>query len=195
MEGLGEYLQQLTWTEKAARHLKGGGSEWMRLQGAYYRSLGFCMIGENRKGLEEIEAFDTSLPIGRPQWMVQSSAVMVADIFYAGGEVDRASRVASEGFRLAGVVPLSQGYAGIIARWVERTGGLAEDSSLPIIEGLCDALEDYDLIDQAEILCARERLAQRTGRVRPECRNLLLEKLSRLPSPVEEQLRRLGALG
>jgi DNA-binding SARP family transcriptional activator/type II secretory pathway predicted ATPase ExeA/tetratricopeptide (TPR) repeat protein len=188
---LGDYLQQLTWTEKAARHLNGGGSDWMRLQGAYYRALGFCMIGENRKGLEEIEAFDSCLPADRPRWMVQASSVMVADILFAAGETERASRVATEGFQSAGPEPLGHGYAGIVARWAERT--IATVEIMPILEKLCDAIEDYDLIDQAEILCARERSGRRTGTPRPGSKDLLLDRLSRLPAPVEEQLRRLGA--
>jgi hypothetical protein len=155
------------------------------------------MIGENRKGLAEIEPFEEQDVSGRPQWIVQSAAVMVADILSVAGETGRACRVAVAGFNATGLEPLGHGYTGTVARWLGRTAASTcrEDVALSVIDRLCDDLEDYDLLDQAEILCARDSLGRITGSARSNSRELLSEKLSRLPPPVEEQLRRLGALG
>jgi DNA-binding SARP family transcriptional activator/tetratricopeptide (TPR) repeat protein len=192
---LGNYTEQLSWTERAAKHLSGQAPEWIRLQAAYFRCLGFCMMGENRKALEAIEPFDSPPACGKAQWLQQSGAVMVADIFFAAGAPARAEEVAAEALGSLGFEPLGNGHTGIVARWIARIAPRlgASDHTLSVLDHLCDDLEGYDLIDQAEILCAREGLGRRLGRERPGCKELLAERLSQLPPPVEEQLRRLGA--
>jgi DNA-binding SARP family transcriptional activator/tetratricopeptide (TPR) repeat protein len=191
---LGNYGQQLLWTDRAIRHLSRQGSEWARLQAAYFRALGLCMLGENRHAIEAIEEFDGAVGSSLPNWILQSGAVMIADIFQATGEPERASAIARHAFELCGWEPLGQGHTGIVARWIDRLGDKEDSNALDIVDRLCDGLQGYDLIDQAEILCARERMGRRTGRSRPDCRTLLMERLARLPGAVEEQLRRLGSI-
>ena len=176
------------------RHLSRQGSDWARLQAAYFRALGLCMIGENRQAVEAIEPFDGPVGSGSPNWILQSGAVMIADIFQATGELERASSVARHAFELCGWEPLGHGHTGIVARWIDRLGDRGDSTALDIIERLCDGLQCYDLLDQAEILCARERIGRRTGRNRTDCKVLLMDRLARLPNAVEEQLRRLGSM-
>lgn len=169
----------------------------MGLLAAYFRSLGLCMTGENSLALKEVALMEAKATTGQPPWIVQSTAVMLADIHYLAGDYRRANEIASEGFRDAGShKPLGHGYTGIVARWLERTCSDAEDCgrALGIIDKLCDVIAEHDLLDQAEILCARRKLGRKIGRERAKCNEQLAEVLAHLPLTVEEQLRRLGSM-
>jgi hypothetical protein len=121
---------------------------------------------------------------------------MTADIYLAGGEPTKASRIAIAAFEQTGTSPLTEGYAGIISRWIARTsqevGG--EQEAWRVIGRLFDDLEAHDLMDQAEITCAKLWLESKRGNNWGCGRSILAERLSRLPAAVEHQLRRLEAL-
>jgi hypothetical protein len=154
------------------------------------------MMGENRKALNSIEEVSEGVQSHRPTWSAQGAPLLIADIYFASGEHAKAVRTAATAFTENGIVPLTNGYAGTVARWIARTS-LEMDTLRAgkiVIHGLCDDLESHDLIDQAEILCARLCLDRAGGRSWTEGRILLAERLSRLPRAVEDQLKRLGAV-
>jgi DNA-binding SARP family transcriptional activator/predicted ATPase len=194
---LGEYIQQFEWTGRAQRHFKQSSSSWSKIQAAYYYALGACMVGENKKGITAIEEVDLVTLESRSAWILQASMLMVSDVLYLAGEKEVAQRRANEGLQRTGRTPLAHGFTGTAMRWIERTADshASEASALALLESLCDEIEDYDLIDQAEILCARKRIGDRMGTKRADCSPMLAGVLSRLPPAVEVQLRRLGSLG
>jgi tetratricopeptide (TPR) repeat protein len=193
---MGEYRQQQIWAERALSLLRAVELQWKRYQAGYYRSLALCMLGENRKALEHLETFQDLDPNMRPTWNAQSVPLMTADIYLLAGQPAKAVRVAEAGFERTSFEPLSDGYAGMVARWVARvsveTGQVAR--GLELLGPLSEDLDSHDLLDQAEIVCGRLFLENRNGRSWESGRTLLRERLARLPGAVEDQLRRLEAL-
>jgi hypothetical protein len=192
---IGNYVSQLKWAEKAILQLRGAGVGWKCLQAAYSRSLALCMLGENRKAIQSIEEISAGLLGQRPSWSAQGAPLLIADIYFASGEPSRASKTAAAAFGELGAEPLTNGYAGIVARWMARTSiemG-TEPAAREAMQRLCTDLETHDLIDQAEILCARLSLEASCGHPWTAGRAMLAERFSRLPRAVEDQLRRLGA--
>jgi len=189
----GNYRDQLQWAEKALCLLRGAGVGWKSHQAAYNRSLALCMMGENRRAVEAIEDVCRITQATRPPWSAQAAPLMTADIYFASGDRVRATRIATEALAQTGMEPLTNSYSGTVARWVARAAPLTEarEEATSLIRGLCGELESHDLVDQAEIIYARLELDVACGRNWEGGRALLAEKLSRLPSAVEHQLRRL----
>jgi hypothetical protein len=193
---IGKYGSQLKWAEKAISQLRGAGVGWKCLQAAYSRSLALCMMGENRKALNSIEEITDGVLGQRPTWSAQGAPLLIADIYYASGDPSRASKTAAAALGGGGAEPLTNGYAGIVARWMARTSiemG-TELAARQAVQRLCVDIESHDLIDQAEIICARLSLEASCGQSWTPGRAMLAERLSRLPGAVEDQLRRLGAV-
>jgi predicted ATPase len=190
----GNYRDQLQWAEKAICLLRGAGVGWKSHQAGYNRSLALCMMGENKRAVEAIEEVCRVNQGSRPPWSVQAAPLMTADIYFASGDRTKASRIAIAALGQTGIEPLTNGYAGTVARWVARTASVtgSRDDATALITALCNDLESHDLVDQAEIVCARMELEDACGRTWSDGRAILAEKLSRLPSAVEEQLRRLA---
>jgi hypothetical protein len=192
----GNYVSQLSWAEKALCFLRGVELGWKRHQAAYYRSFALCMMGENRKGLLQLQAFKEDSNNTWPAWSTQSVPLMEADIYAASGEDIPALRMASMALEQSGIEPLADRHAGMVARWVARTASHTgrDDEANDLINRLCSEIESFDLLDQAEIVCSRIWLGDQGGTTCKGDRELLTARLARLPAAVEGQLRRLGIL-
>jgi hypothetical protein len=193
---IGDYQQQHAWAERALSLVRVTELQWKRHQAAYYRSLALCMLGENRKAIESLERFKEGHQNVGPGWNAQSVPLMTADIYMLAGESLRGTRIAMDGLGRTGFEPLSDAYAGMVARWVARISveSGAENEAMNMIGCMTENLESHDLLDQAEILCGRLLLEDCAGMEWEVGRVLLSDRLARLPSAVEDQLRRLGAL-
>jgi DNA-binding SARP family transcriptional activator/tetratricopeptide (TPR) repeat protein len=193
---LGAYPQQVLWADRALSHLSTPDVAWRRSQALYYRSFAMCLMGENRKALGNIEDIERNGSNEGPRWSTQSRQLMTADILIAAGEESRACEVANRCLRQTGGAPMMRGYAGMVARWIARSGaeGGQYDSASGMLLKLCDELESHDYVDQAEILCARLWLEERQGGGWNAGRALLADRLARLPPAVETQLHRLRIL-
>jgi hypothetical protein len=86
--------------------------------------------------------------------------------------------------------------AGAYARWVARTTRTKSERMVACnrLDLLMRRLQDYDALDQADILNARCWLESRDGTVPQERLEDLLRHLAVLPVAVAEQLRRMGML-
>jgi tetratricopeptide (TPR) repeat protein len=191
----GNYAGELQWAQKAISLLRGAGVGWKAHQAAYYRSLALCMMGENLKAIQAIEEVSLVKYGTRPAWSAQAVPLMTADIYLAGGERTKASKVAITAFEETGTTPLTESHVGIVSRWIARTsehvGGEQEASH--VVGRLLDDLESHDLMDQAEIICAKLWLENRRSNNWCYGRDILADRLARLPAAVEHQLRRLEA--
>ena len=153
-------------------------------------------MGENGRAIRTLEeAFDGRVD-NRPQWSAQGAPLLTADIYFAAGETARANRLAAAALERGLLQPLTNGYAGVVARWTARaaieSGGVQEGAEL--IAGLRQDLDLHDLLDQAELLCATLHMDRVSGANPHGHRLMLVERLSKLPNAVEHQLRRLGAM-
>jgi hypothetical protein len=154
------------------------------------------MQGENSRALREFEKYAPETDLSGRSWVVQAGQLLTADVYLLTGSAEKAAVIAGRAFRVTDSQPLSDAYAGTVARWLARTATETknEAGALKFLAESCRSLERFDLVDQAEILSARKWLGQRLGE---ECRTdeeMLPTVLASLPAAVEDQLRRLGML-
>ena len=131
------------------------------------------------------------LGIDRPGWIMQPWLLWKADALQVAGLRQEASRSAMEAilsydFRLE-----ASSFAGAFARWVALTHARvhANCRAEAALRELENHLEEFDALDQAEILCANAhfRMPSTSGY---EAR--ITAKLRHLPASVATQLYRLG---
>jgi predicted ATPase len=191
---IGEYPLQAQFAERS-RSCFTARDSWRRDVATYYAAFANCMMGENKTALSLIDSLESWETSTRPEWILQCLPLMKADILLAAGHKDKAAKMATEGLDRSGVEPLTESYAGMVARWLARlAAGRSEYPGSAVLKDLSEDLETHDVMDQAEILAARVWLDERNGGQWSTGRELLASALARLPAAVEHQLRRLDCL-
>lgn len=160
----------------------------------FHLAWALAMLGNRSNAIDAIEHAVASDP-DSPKWLSQANGLLRADILQLCGDHDRAVRAATETFDASGMHPLGCAFAGTVARWVSiaavECGG--RDVGAGILEQMLREIDDLDLVDKAQALCAyvwmRER---REGYSPPREVAELAASLDRLPIAVETQLSRLG---
>jgi hypothetical protein len=101
-----------------------------------------------------------------------------------------ALRIASEQLKATSNRLLSTAFAGPYARWVALTHQGSADLTHPrsLLGGLVDNLEQYDAIDQVEILAAMRLLQSWENIADPMIGNQLSARLLALPQAVRSYL-------
>jgi tetratricopeptide (TPR) repeat protein len=193
---LGSYAEQIRFADQSLRLFPNDRYDSRHASARYYLAMGHFMTGENRRAAEEAERMTMESPSGLAPWAAQCIPLMGADVLYAVGERERAIRVARDGLEISGRRPETDGYAGMVARWIAVTAAAGRESedALEILHELTSDIASFDLMDQAEIVCGRLWLEKKVGGVWSEGRGLLAQILGALPKPVEDQLRRFGVL-
>jgi DNA-binding SARP family transcriptional activator len=186
---LGEYKELLEWTSHAAPD--GVASRYQLIQVSYYSAFALAMLGESRTAIQEFESLGARIPPGGPAWLIQTRQLLGADILCLSGERAVAAAQAREAL---GVPPIlhAPSFAGPFARWLALcSDGKDRPEHLQVLNELSSRMDELDLLDRAEVLCARRILGE--GRA-VETEDLLRSTLASLPPAVAGQLRRLGVL-
>ncbi len=193
---LGKYASSEYWADKAGFHAKQQQQKWRGAQPAYYWAISVCMLGDNQRAMEAVDAIHRAGSESGPEWCLQILPLLTADILWATGDRERAIRAAQDGFSSGGARPLLDSFAGLFGRWVAHTslGTERVETAASELKRLTSDLEAHDLIDRAEIVSARMLVDHSRGTPWPEGLAHLKEVLIQLPPPVESQIRRLGTL-
>jgi DNA-binding SARP family transcriptional activator/tetratricopeptide (TPR) repeat protein/ABC-type transporter Mla MlaB component len=193
---LGNYQAQLKWARKALARLSISPDPWEQTIIASRIAWALAMLGENRQALSEFERLATESDSSGRMWVEQAGGLMRADIYLLADSETKAVTIASEAFADTDWRPLSDAYAGLVARWMARTATQSEYTkyATDYLATCVRGLHRFDLIDQAEIVLARQWLRQQLRETWPEEPRILLDLLAALPAPVSDQLRRLKLL-
>jgi hypothetical protein len=186
---LGEYKELLDWTRHAAP--QGLASRYQMIQVSYYSAFALAMLGDSSAAIQEMESLDARIPPGGPAWLIQARQLLGADIRRLCGQRAAATAQAQQAIGAPPVLHATS-FAGPFARWLALcSDGKNSAELLPILNELSSRINELDLLDRVEILCAKQILGD-TGNF--EIEDLLRSTLASLPPAVAGQLRRLGVL-
>jgi tetratricopeptide (TPR) repeat protein len=189
---LGAYSDQLEWSRKAHSEQGHFATAYNRLQATYYEAFALAMKGDFREAVDRMTSLDEDSRSFANQWLIQAWRLAKADILYLCGHTAAGLALAKEGTHFPEPVLHAASFAGAYARWLalivqsdSRRGPACEQ-----IERLYASIERYDAIDQVEIRCARAKSKGEAVVLGGFSR--LPARVEQLPSPVIDQLRRLG---
>jgi tetratricopeptide (TPR) repeat protein len=193
---MGNYGEQIAWGEKAIRDLPADCDRWILARGTLRIASALSMSGDSSRGLQRLNSVPSSWWQADRAWVEQAGGLLRADVLMMSGEAQQADNLALETLRSTGLEPLSQAYAGTVARWTARIGILVEREAetRDFLKRVTSDVARYDAFDQVEIVSARLWYETQKGGEWVRGRHLLVEGLKRLPAAVGLQLRRLQVL-
>jgi predicted ATPase len=189
---LGEYDEQLEWSEKAAGAWF---SRYQSLQVAYNRAFALAMRGDTKAAYGTFVATDPKIPTDSAPWILQAWKLHRADILCLCGQRTAAIAQARAAIMWPDPVLHAPSFAGVFARWLalisQEEGVLYK--ARPVLDELGCNADEFDAVDRAEITCAR-LIASDCESSEPPLKDLLIEQLAILPPAVVTHLQRLGVL-
>jgi tetratricopeptide (TPR) repeat protein len=188
---LGRYPEQLDWASKGLshkRHITGV----VVIQLAYCQAFALAMMGKVKEAIVVVGEMDARIPSLTPDWQVKAWSLWKADILLLVGKRTEALEAAHVAVADSTFGVETPAFGGPFARWMYFTRGAARNDVEARLAEMVGNLTRYDVLDQAEILCAY-RL--QTGRAFPgELWVQLQTILGDLPESVTVQLVSLGVL-
>lgn len=193
---LGEYKEQLAWSNTAFATFGVPFAGYTEIQAAYYASFAYVMTGYPRNAVDTISKLRARVPYSIPPWIRQASLLFEADILHLTGQSTDALAAAREGLDYRSLTLHSASFAGLFARWLAMTSSGPEERRAAgvCLDSIVSNLDRHDALDQVEILCACVHFEARRSCGSLEMRMVLKEKLTQLPFPITDQLVRLGFL-
>jgi DNA-binding SARP family transcriptional activator/tetratricopeptide (TPR) repeat protein len=190
---LGRHEAQLKLAQENATNRRPEVEGFADLQLAYSIALvhgSHGRPGEARKAIVELES---RLCPALPSWLMQSWLLWKADALMIAGFPSEATQAATQAIIEFDLRLEASAFAGSFARWVAITCG--RDRTVvragEILAELEENLEQFDEIDQLEILCANAHLRPKVGM---DWESRITDKLKRLPACTQNHLRALGML-
>jgi DNA-binding SARP family transcriptional activator/type II secretory pathway predicted ATPase ExeA/tetratricopeptide (TPR) repeat protein len=153
---LGEYKEQLAWSNTAFATFRASFGGYIELQAAYYASLAYIMTGYPKNAVETMLKLRARVPNSIPPWLRQASFLFEADILHLTGQSAAALAAAREGLDYRSLTLYSASFAGLFARWLAMTSSAPDERRAAgvCLESIVSQLDRHDAVDQVEILCA-----------------------------------------
>jgi tetratricopeptide (TPR) repeat protein len=190
---LGLYADQLRWAERSLAFEQGFSADYTEVLASYCGAFACSFMEQPSKAQDFANSARARITRCLPSWALQAWQLYSADLHLLLGDSAQASSEASRAVAGANRVLLVDSFAGLYCRWTAKLANTPYEVSqaLSRVEIFCAGLESYDALDRVEILLARTYLLRK----RISDINLpaqLRDQLSRFPSPVADQLSRLG---
>jgi tetratricopeptide (TPR) repeat protein len=193
MMRLGNYNGAIEWGQKSQALSKAFSSDF-RPYALYHMGVSFAMLGKHAEAQMTADLLVTVAESTCDRSLRQTSLLYAADIEATTGRKSVALKLARSAMDRS---LLCKNSAGMYARW--STAVLVEDKLISearsSIDSLRENLEEYDSIDQADVLCASVWLDSKTGTTNRATSERLLSLLKRLPCAITDNLQRSGFLG
>ncbi|MBA3496820.1 MAG: AAA family ATPase [Gemmatimonadales bacterium] len=188
---LGRYDEQLRTACSSPSTTAFGGVKLVDLQLAFCVAFAHAILGRPTEAVAAIEAAEAALGSDTPTWIIQSWLFWKADALAVAGYRETACEVATQAVHGFGMTLESNAFAGPFARWTAITclGEAGEEQGRKVVAALEQDLEEYDEIDQVEILWANAHFGGRPG---DDYRHRISQKVGQLPACTTMQLRSLG---
>lgn len=190
---LGEYSSSKGWAERSVALYKEQPCAWDSYNASLLLARTLAMMGERAQALSAIDQAPLQ-SMNEPAWSLQSTGVVLADIYAMCGEERRATVTIVEILDTFGWHALTSAHAGTLARRVALLAGETGqwDLAATHIEKCKEEIGRFDAVDRAEIYSAERWLNSRSGVTKWESGERLQEVLSRLPTPIAHQITRAG---
>jgi hypothetical protein len=197
---LGLHQDQVMWGEKAVRRMFSSYTGFRELMCCYYLAHGYAMLGRLDEAVDAINAHEVRLPSTIVAWQKQAWVLFKADIYQLARRSRQAIEIGRGGVSGDFAELLAASTAGSYSRWLALTALPQErESRIARLQALSKRLDEFDALDQVEVLCALSLLKYRhrelgsAGLLLP--RRSLAERLINFPPAVSTQLQLLGVLG
>jgi DNA-binding SARP family transcriptional activator/tetratricopeptide (TPR) repeat protein/type II secretory pathway predicted ATPase ExeA len=193
---LGQYEAALHWAEEPLAFETRAAGPSLLLQAAESSLLALSMLGRADRAEELIRTRANEFADFGSTGLLQAWTLYSADAYAMLGKMDRAEeegRRATEGLNNKMHMDFC---AGPYARWVARVGfsnGNVVQATERVANVVCK-LQDFDALDQAEIVNAMCWLQSRTQGISASMVTQMLMHLEALPKGATDQLRRIGML-
>jgi len=153
---LGRYEEQLKCAEDSPRTKESDFAFWSEIQLTYSIALVHGLNGRVARVRGAIDALEDRLPTHLPESIVQRWLLWKADALFIAGLRTEALQSAAKATRGYQFKLGSTGFAGAFARWTAITclGTEMEATAGEVLAALERQLQEYDALDQLEILCA-----------------------------------------
>jgi hypothetical protein len=153
---LGRYEDQLKCATDAAGIHQDRPMDYTDVQLASSAAMPHAMAGRIDKMRASLDESERRLRAGADPYICQAWGLWKADILAAAGLVEEASRAAVHAILHYDMTLLCSAVAGVFARWLAMTcdDGPRCQRAASILADLVTNLDDYDALDQIEILCA-----------------------------------------
>jgi DNA-binding SARP family transcriptional activator/tetratricopeptide (TPR) repeat protein len=189
---LGRYEDQLKVAQEYASTCESEVAAFFELQLAYSIASAHGWLGRPADARRAVARLDSRLGPQFPSWIRQPWLLWKADALTIAGYRSDGLQAAAEAIVGFDLRLEANAFAGSFARWLAVTcsGDGNAGRAREILNDLAENLEQFDELDQLEILCANAQM-------RPEARRSWLqeqiaEKLEKLPSCTSSQMRALG---
>jgi tetratricopeptide (TPR) repeat protein len=188
---LGKFEDQLKCAEQTPRLFESGFADWSDIQLAYAVALAHGVNGRVTKMREVISDLEARLPPHISATIRQRWLLWKADVLLIAGLKDEALDTGTRAVRGYDMKLESNGFAGVFARWTAMTslGDAYESVAEKVLTELEHRVEEFDAIDQLEILCANAYFHPGSS---ARYADRIAEKARRLPPATAMLLRRLG---
>ena len=187
---LGRFEEQLKCAEMSPKPLENTFADWNDIQLTYSIGLVHGLHGQPTRSRDSIAALEARLPPHVPDSIAQRWLLWKADILMIAGLSNEALEAADRAVRGYDLKLGSSGFAGAFARWTAITclGNELELSAREVLGQMEQHLDDFDAIDQLEILCANAYV----GGGQIGYLDRIADKAGKLPPPTIKLIRALG---
>jgi tetratricopeptide (TPR) repeat protein len=191
---LGRYSEQLEWAFKAPLPNGPDFAGFVEMQVAYSQAFAYAMRERADLAFNVMSNLEARLVGPIPAWMLQAWSLWKADLLLLCKQRADAALTAHASMQEHSHVLHSTSFAGPFARWLsilEKDGNEPEAHSA-ILRKMAARINDYDALDQVEILCALRSMQPIA--MQGSIQEQLMDRLQHLPAAIRSQLINLGML-
>jgi tetratricopeptide (TPR) repeat protein len=156
---LGRYEDQLNCARDGLRSCQDHPMDYSEVQLISSLASALAVLGRHVEMRTVVAEFDDRVSRGLEPYLRQAWQLRKADVLAAAGLIDEATRVGSEAVLSYDMELLCSALAGAFARWlaISCSDSSLRDQATLVLSDMVAKLDEYDTLDQIEILCARLR--------------------------------------
>jgi hypothetical protein len=199
---LGKWAESVAWGETAAGLRSSVLESHAEVMNACVTAFAYAALARGAEAFDLLRHTRSRVNSDQPTWYLLVLDLAEADALWMLNKRSAAIRSAARSLaRTNGALP-SVSYAGAYARWNALAAGrhIDAETAASRVRPLVEALETLDIPDQAEVLCAFERIQEQLGE-KPDSSTQaasrakqLHERLSTLHPCHTSELKRFGML-
>jgi DNA-binding SARP family transcriptional activator/tetratricopeptide (TPR) repeat protein len=193
---LGRYEEQLEYAGRIAPTEPLEFQGYTDVQKFYSIAFARAFRGQRAEALSAVADLDRRMVGQIPAWIIQAWGLWRADILLILGRRQEALSSAEEVLARYQHGLLAPAFAGPFARWICLTTKKSQESgrATEILNGLAADVDQFDFLDQLEILCAQRRMDQAKPQSSHNLECEIQRRLALLPPAVAGQLSALEIL-
>jgi hypothetical protein len=192
---LGEYTNQIEWSSRALDNLHGSMVGGHVVQAVRNKAMGLAMLGRDSESNDAIHSVE-AIAMQHGGWIEQAFYLYCADVHMLMNKAAEAFKWGRRGSDGSNRNLTFDALAGPYSRWVaiDAFRGPASEQHAVAMEGLVSRLDEFDALDQIEIIISNAIVARARGQRVDGSGSGLRQRMEAMPAAVSIQLQRLYPL-